>query len=122
MKQAVIGLVVIDNDNSLMGNMVLKNVDSKSSACMKTAGQFPNVPKFPIAPSIPMGRPNQVHTFHIYLHLKLFLTQKLLQIYTANHATFPIQIRKITEQICGDFLGHPVETVSNDSYHISVTK
>ena len=28
---------------------------------------------------------------------------KLPQIYTANHATFPIQIRKITVQICGNF-------------------
>ena len=25
------------------------------------------------------------------------------QLYTANHATNPIQIRKITVQICGDF-------------------
>ena len=31
------------------------------------------------------------------------MTQKLPQIYTANHATFPIQIRKITVQICGNF-------------------
>ena len=28
---------------------------------------------------------------------------KLLQIYTANHSSFPIQIRKITVQICGNF-------------------
>ena len=28
---------------------------------------------------------------------------KLPQIYTENHATFPIQIRKITVQICGNF-------------------
>ena len=30
-----------------------------------------------------------------------WVTQKLPQIYTANHATFPIEIRKITVQICG---------------------
>jgi len=73
---------------------------------MHENGRSVSKPKFPIAPSIPMWRPNQVHTFHIYLHLKLFLTQKLLHIYTANHATFPIQIRKITVQICGDFWVH----------------
>ena len=32
-----------------------------------------------------------------------WVTQKLPQIYTANHATFPILIRKITVQICGNF-------------------
>ena len=32
-----------------------------------------------------------------------WMTQKLPQIYTANHATFQIQIRKITVQICGNF-------------------
>ena len=32
-----------------------------------------------------------------------WVTRKLLQIYTANHATFPIRIRKITVQICGNF-------------------
>ena len=31
------------------------------------------------------------------------MTQKLPQIYTANHATFPIHIRKITVQIRGNF-------------------
>ena len=31
-----------------------------------------------------------------------WVTQKLPQIYTANHATFQIQIRKITAQICGN--------------------
>ena len=31
-----------------------------------------------------------------------WVTQKLPQIYTANHATFPI--REITVQICGNFL------------------
>ena len=33
-----------------------------------------------------------------------WVTQKLPQIYTANHATFAIRIRKITVQICGNFL------------------
>ena len=37
-------------------------------------------------------------------NLNYWVTQKLLQIYTANHATFPIRIRKITVQICGNFL------------------
>ena len=32
-----------------------------------------------------------------------WVVHKLPQIYTANHATFPIQIRKITVQICGNF-------------------
>ena len=32
-----------------------------------------------------------------------WVTQKLPQIYTANRATFPIRIRKITVQICGNF-------------------
>ena len=32
-----------------------------------------------------------------------WVTPKLPQIYTANHATFPIRIRKITVQICGNF-------------------
>ena len=32
-----------------------------------------------------------------------WVTQKLPQIYTANHTTFPILIRKITVQICGNF-------------------
>ena len=31
------------------------------------------------------------------------MTQKVPQIYTANHATFPIRIRKITVQISGNF-------------------
>ena len=31
-----------------------------------------------------------------------WVTQKLPKIYTANHATFLIQIRKITVQICGN--------------------
>ena len=35
---------------------------------------------------------------------RYWVTQKLPQIYTANHATFPIQIRKTTVQICGNFL------------------
>ena len=32
-----------------------------------------------------------------------WVAQKLPQIYTANHATFPIRVRKITVQICGNF-------------------
>ena len=32
-----------------------------------------------------------------------WVTQKLPRIYTANHATFPIRILKITVQICGNF-------------------
>ena len=32
-----------------------------------------------------------------------WVTQKLPRIYTENHSTFPIQIRKITVQICGNF-------------------
>ena len=34
---------------------------------------------------------------------KHWVTQKLPQISTANHATFQIRIRKITVQICGYF-------------------
>ena len=36
-------------------------------------------------------------------HAWYWVTQKLPQIYTANLATFPIRIRKITVQICGNF-------------------
>ena len=50
------------------------------------------------------------HTRHVLITDTLgsyissyWMTQKLPQIYTANHATFPIQIRKITVQICGCF-------------------
>ena len=32
-----------------------------------------------------------------------WVTQKIPQIYTAYHATFPKQIRKITVQVCGNF-------------------
>ena len=32
-----------------------------------------------------------------------WVTQKLPQIYTANHANFPIKLRTITVQICGNF-------------------
>ena len=32
-----------------------------------------------------------------------WVTQKLPQTYTANPATFPMQIRKFTVQICGNF-------------------
>ena len=35
--------------------------------------------------------------------IRYWVTQKLPQIYTANYATFPIRIRKITVQICGNF-------------------
>ena len=35
--------------------------------------------------------------------LRYWVTQKLPQIYTASHATFPIQTRKITLQIRGNF-------------------
>ena len=45
-----------------------------------------------------------------------WVTQKLPQIYTANHATFPIQIRKITLQICGNFW----VTQYMASYHIVI--
>ena len=34
---------------------------------------------------------------------RYWVTQKWPQIYTANHATLPIQIRKSTVQICGNF-------------------
>ena len=33
-----------------------------------------------------------------------WVTQKLSQIYTANHATFTRQIRKVTVKSCGNFL------------------
>ena len=35
--------------------------------------------------------------------INYWVTQKLPQIYVANHATFPIWIRIITVQICGNF-------------------
>ena len=39
-----------------------------------------------------------------WMHICIYwVTHKLPQIYTANHATFPIQIRKITVHICGKF-------------------
>ena len=37
-----------------------------------------------------------------YIHT-YWVTQKLPQIYTANHATFPVEMRKITVQIGGNF-------------------
>ena len=40
-------------------------------------------------------------TFQYY---KYWVTQKLPQIYSVNHATVPIKIRKIIVQICGNFL------------------
>ena len=36
-------------------------------------------------------------------NIAYWVTQKLPQIYTANHATFQIRIRKIKVQICGNF-------------------
>ena len=42
---------------------------------------------------------NEQFTFS-YAH---WVTQKLPQLYTANLATFPIRIRKITVHICGTF-------------------
>ena len=41
--------------------------------------------------------------FRVHEMTKYWVTQKLPQIYTANHATFQILIRKITVQICGKF-------------------
>ena len=45
------------------------------------------------------------HVTDIKLRIQItyWVTHKLPQIYTANHATFPIQIRKITVQTCGNF-------------------
>ena len=44
------------------------------------------------------------YVLHIRLaYLGYWVTQKLPQIYTANHATFPIRISKITVQIFGNF-------------------
>ena len=50
------------------------------------------------------------HTRHVLITdtlgsyiLSYWVTQKLPQIYTANPATFPIQMRNITVQICGNF-------------------
>ena len=37
------------------------------------------------------------------IFINQWVTQKLPQIYTANYATFPIRIRRITVQICGNF-------------------
>ena len=42
-------------------------------------------------------------TVFITMITKYWETQKLPQIYTANHATFPIRIRKITVPICSNF-------------------
>ena len=48
-----------------------------------------------------------VYEINVYRHEKLvnmyWVTQKSPQIYIANHATFPIRIRKFTVQICGNF-------------------
>ena len=43
---------------------------------------------------------NIVHASHMHVY---WVTQQLPQIYTANHATFPKKIRKITVHICGNF-------------------
>ena len=40
-----------------------------------------------------------------------WVPHKLPQKYTANHATFPIQIHKITVQICGNFWGTQYDPV-----------
>ena len=39
----------------------------------------------------------------VQIQCTYWVTQKLPQIYTKNHATFPIQKRKITVQICSNF-------------------
>ena len=39
----------------------------------------------------------------MYVHCTYRAFPKLPQIYTANHATFPIQMYSITVQICGNF-------------------
>ena len=50
-------------------------------------------------------RPSCVKVQYVYASISglYWVTQKLPQIYTANHAIFPIRIRKITVQICGNF-------------------
>ena len=40
---------------------------------------------------------------HTIYHAIYWVTQKLPQTYTANDATFPIRLHKITVQICGNF-------------------
>ena len=52
-----------------------------------TPGTPPLVPSWPVYPA--------PDTYSV--------TQKLPHTYTTNHATFPISIRKITVQICGNF-------------------
>ena len=49
-------------------------------------------------PRLDYCMPNALNTSSGY-----WVTQKLPEIYTANHATFPIWIRNITVQICGNF-------------------
>ena len=44
-----------------------------------------------------------IFNHHAHFFCVYWVTQKLPQIYTANHATFPIRLRKITVQICGNF-------------------
>ena len=42
-------------------------------------------------------------SFHFSPTVIYWVTQKFPQIFNANHATFPIHIRKITVQLCGNF-------------------
>ena len=42
------------------------------------------------------------HTLNLDTSVPYWVIQKLPQMYTSNHATFPIRIRKITVQICGN--------------------
>ena len=49
-----------------------------------------------------------------------WVTQKLPQIYTANHATFPIRFRKITVQTYGNFWVTQYLTYENTAYERSV--
>ena len=46
---------------------------------------------------------NEWGFFQVFHSDIYWVTQKLLQMYTANHATFLIRIRKIKIQICGNF-------------------
>ena len=43
------------------------------------------------------------HRAKLFPNHKYWVTQKLPQIYTENHATFPIKVSKITVQIYGNF-------------------
>ena len=48
--------------------------------------------------TVPSSEPQSKAWFYEY-----WVTQKLPQIYAAHHATFPIRIREIAVQICGNF-------------------